>query len=161
MLSGWLRPFTAGDGWLCPIRAQVSRSRRRRCHQRPLTGGLIVRRVPAVHCRIEPLLDQGGASRRRWPGVSGRALPLGGPPAARRAALTGRADPLARMSTSPDWRIGRTPAQFLMSVDKNTVSQTVSFDGHSFRTRFPGSLRRAPRGPSRSTGRKPPRSYAS
>ena len=25
LLSGWLRPFTAGGGWLCPIRAQVSR----------------------------------------------------------------------------------------------------------------------------------------
>jgi hypothetical protein len=23
LLSGWLRPFTAGGGWLCPIRAQA------------------------------------------------------------------------------------------------------------------------------------------
>src|SRR5208337_122899 len=42
-------------------------------------SGLLVgwpdrRRVPAVHCRIEPFLYQGGACGV-WPGVSARALP--------------------------------------------------------------------------------------
>ena len=62
LLSGWLRPFTADGGWLRPIRAQVGRPRRHRCHQRPLAGWPDRRRVPAVHCRIEPFLYQGGSA---------------------------------------------------------------------------------------------------
>jgi hypothetical protein len=102
LLSGWLRPFTAGDGWLCPIRAQVSRSRRRRCHQRPLGRWPGRRRVPAARCRIEPFLDQGGACGAAGPASAPRSA-LGGPRGARRAAahkttrsahLTRRTDPM-------------------------------------------------------------------
>jgi len=48
LLSGWLRLFTADGDWLRPIRADVGRPRRHRCHQRPLAGWPDRRRVPAV-----------------------------------------------------------------------------------------------------------------
>jgi len=92
LLSGWLRPFTAGDGWLCPIRAQVGRPRRHRCHQRPLAGWPDRRRVPAVHCRIEPFF----ISRRRAARAAGRRLrsasALEGPAGARRPHRSALAD---------------------------------------------------------------------
>jgi len=76
LLSSWLWPVTAGDSWLCPIRAQVSQLHRRHCPQRPWSGDLIVAGVLAVRCRIDPFLDQGGADARHRVRRS-RAVPNG------------------------------------------------------------------------------------
>ncbi len=49
-------------------------------------------RVPAVNCRIEPFLYQGGAARGAAGPASAPGSALGGPPGARRATPAGRAD---------------------------------------------------------------------
>ena len=72
-------------------RRHAHRPNRRRHHSSRSAFGHQLRRTYSQRCRNWPYGDQGGASRRRWPGVSG-GLCLGGPPAARRATPAGTPD---------------------------------------------------------------------
>ena len=141
--------------WLSPCRPGVPGAR----HVPSCTGSHICprfpRALPALRCRIVPYLDQGDASRRRWPGVSG-GLCLGRP-ARRTPGHTRRAGkitaghrsrapvqctarlPRSQLPNAQPPRLGRPSASLLPSLDPASTRTDPSACGMPGQSRANGS----------------------